>query len=464
MTPTKLPLRAVLGLAAACLSPGAARAQASVKFPDRTFDIRQFGAKVVAAKIYYDTEPIQKAIDACAQAGGGTVVIPKGNWLTGPLFLHSNVRLELQRGAELAATTEEALFRRTPANAAWAANAYVATINIADAENVAVVGEGRIDGQGAVWWEKWRAEARATGVKPGANRPRLVYVVRSRNVLFQGVSFYNSPSYHLVFKDSGKITVDHVHITALAHSPNTDAIDPIDTRDVLITDNVVDCGDDVVAIKSAHVDPKHPGAASGNITIVNNTVLKGRGISIGSETVGGVHHVLVENNTTYNSMYGIRIKTPRRRGGDVSDIIFRNNRMSGVETPIVLSTYYEGVPVKEAEVRRQLAGGGFVLNDQIYPDDRDPAQPYVQNQTPVVHDVLVDGLTATGADRVGIIIGLPERPMAGIQLRHVSVEAVEGLRIRHADVNAEDVKLEVAKGPPVTFEQGGNAPGLAAAP
>ncbi len=460
MPPTKLCRGLVAAVASGILCIVTARAQAVVKFPDRVFDIRQFGAKMVAAKFLYDTEPIQKAIDACAAAGGGTVVIPKGNWLTGPLYLRSNVRLELQRGAELAATTEEALFLKTPANAAWAANNYVATINIADAENVAVVGEGRIDGQGAVWWEKWRATTRATGKRPGANRPRLVYIARSHNVLFQGVSFYNSPSYHLVFKDCEHVTVDHIKITALAHSPNTDAIDPIDTRDMVITNNTIDCGDDVVAIKSSHVDPKHPGAASGNITIANNTVLKGRGISIGSETIGGVSHVLVENNTTNDAMYGIRIKTPRNRGGEVTDIVYRNNRMINVETPLVFSTYYETMPVDDAEVQRRLAGGGFVLNDQIYPDDRDPAQPYVENQTPDVHDVTVDGLTATGADRVGIIVGLPERPIRGLTLKNVSIQAAEPLRVRHATVLTEGVKLQVTKGPAATAEAGAKTTGL----
>ena len=460
MTPTKLCLGLTLGLASAILGSSTARAQATVKFPDRSFDIRDYGAKMVAAKFLYDTVPIQKAIDACAAAGGGTVVIPKGNWLTGPLFLRSNVRLEVQRGAELAATTEEALFRKTPATAAWTANEYVATINIADAENVAVVGEGRIDGQGAVWWEKWRATTRTTGVRPGANRPRLVYIARSHNVLFEGVSFYNSPSYHLVFKDCANITVDHVKITALAHSPNTDAIDPIDTRDMVITNNTIDCGDDVVALKSSHVDPNHPGAAVGNITIANNTIIKGRGISIGSETIGGVHHVLVENNTTYDAMYGIRIKTPRKRGGDVSDIVFRNNKMIGVETPMVFSTYYETMPVDEAEVSRRLAAGGFVLNDQIYPSDRDPAQPFVEHETPDVHDVIVDGLTATGAVRVGLIAGLPERPIRGLVLKNVNIQAAEPLRIRHAEVRGEGVKLQASKGPPVTLESGAKTSGL----
>jgi polygalacturonase len=460
MTPIKLCATAALGVAAGILFSATASAQATVSFPNRTYDIREFGAKMVAAKFLYDTVPIQKAIDTCAKEGGGTVVIPKGNWLTGPLFLRSNVRLVLQRGAELAATTEEALFLKTPETAAWAANTYLATINIADAENVAVVGEGRIDGQGSVWWEKWRAETRATGKRPGANRPRLVFIVRSHNVLFQGVSFYNSPSYHLVFKDCSHITVDHIKITALAHSPNTDAIDPIDTRDMVITNNTIDCGDDVVAIKSSHVDPQHPGASSGNITIANNTVLKGRGISIGSESIGGVRHVLVENNTTYDAMYGIRIKTPRQRGGEVTDIIFHNNRMINVETPFVFSTYYETMPVDDAEVQRQLTDGGFVLNDQIYPNDRDPAQPYVEHKTPDIHDNLVDGLTATGADRVGLIVGLPERPIVGLQMKNLDIQAVEPARVRNADVHFENAKLQAGKGPALSLEAGGKISGF----
>ncbi len=454
------PLRPALLLALGLLAPAGASAQATVSFPRRTFDIRDYGAKMAAAKYLYDTAPIQKAIDACAAAGGGTVVIPQGNWLTGPLFLKSNVRLELQAGAELASATDDALWRKTAATAAWAANSYVATINIADAENVAVSGAGRIDGQGAVWWEKWRATVRETGRKPGADRPRLIYIVRSRNVLIEGVSLYNSPSYHVVFKDCDGVTVDHVSIVAPAHSPNTDAIDPIDTRDVLIASNTIDCGDDIVAIKSAKVDPRHPDASCADITVAHNRILQGRGISIGSETIGGVKHVLVEDNDLRNAMYGIRIKTPRPRGGEVSDIVFRNNRMVNVATPFVFSDYYEALPVDDAEVQRQLELGGFVLNDQIYPSDADPARAYVAHRTPDVHDVLVEGLVATGAARVGLICGVPEKPIAGLRFKDVHIQAAEGLRIRHGDLQAEDTAFTVAKGRAVLAEKGGTAAGL----
>jgi polygalacturonase len=436
------------------LAPGHAHAQAMVKFPGRVCEVSDYAAPASGTRIQYDTAAIQKAIDVCAQAGGGTVRLRRGSWLTGPLFLRSNIRLQLDRGAELVAATDDALFRKTTGTAAWAANSYLATLNIADAENVAVTGEGRIDGQGAVWWEKWRAQTRATGTRPGADRPRLVYVVRSRNVLLQGVKFYNSPSFHLVFKDSENITVRGVGIQALAHSPNTDAIDPIDTRNVLIENNLIDMGDDVVAIKSSHVDPRHPDAASANIVIRNNTILAGRGISIGSETIGGVRNVLVENNVTSDAMYGIRIKTPRGRGGPVRDIVFRNNRMTNVATPFVFASYYDARPADDGVLARQLAAGGFLLNDQVYPPDSDPARPFAANQTPAVSNVTVDGLTATGAERIGVIVGLPERPIEGLRLQRVKVSADTGLLVRNAQVALAGAAFTAAQGPAVRRERG----------
>src|SRR5436305_547880 len=114
--------------------------------------------------------------------------------------------------------------------------------------------------------------------------------------VFEEIGLYNSPSFHLVVKESEKVTVTGMRFVALAHSPNTDAIDPVDTRDMLIAGNLFDVGDDIVAIKSSRVDPAHPDASVENIVVRGNRGLAGRGICIGSETVGGVRNVLVEDN------------------------------------------------------------------------------------------------------------------------------------------------------------------------
>jgi polygalacturonase len=430
-------------------------AQASVQFSDRAFDVTQFGAK--GTRIWYDTDAFQKAIDACAAAGGGTVIVPRGEYLIGPVFLKSNVRLEVQTRAQIVAATEESLFKSTDATAAYAKPGdWLALINIADARNVAIVGEGTIDGQGAVWWERWRAALRESGKRSGTNRPRLIVASRSRDLLFDGVTITNSPSFHIVVRESQDVTIRNTQIISPAHSPNTDAIDPIDSRNVLITNNLLDCGDDVVAIKSNRVDAAHPGAAVENIIVRGNTCLAGRGICIGSETVGGVKNVSVEDNSITGALFGIRIKTPRGKGGDVSGITFRNNRMKDVGTPFVFSSYYTPKPLNEAELQQQLAEeGGFVLGNQIYPGEQDPPQPVLANETPHIHDVTVDGLVATGADRVGMILGLPEQAIDKLTLRNMRIDAETGLLIRHASATAETVELNVKNGAAVINQKGG---------
>lgn len=434
----------------------------TANFPRRSCNVRDYGAK--ASIIWLDTDAFQKAIDDCAAQGGGIVEVPRGDYLTGPLVLRSNIKLHLAARAEIVAATDPALFRISDATRKYASSAsYTAFINIFGAKNVAITGEGTIDGQGAVWWERTREQWRndsaaqkngAVRQSRGVDRPRLILVTDSQNILIDGVHLGNSPAYHIVLRNSDDVTITHITITAPPHSPNTDAIDPMDSRNVLIANNVISCGDDVVAIKSTKFNPAHPEGASADITVRNNTFLEGRGISIGSNTNGGVRHVLIEDNTITGAMYGIRIKTMRQRGGDVSDVVFRNNRLVNVETPFVFSDYYQQRPSDMAEAERQLQSGGFILNDQIYPGESDPAQPFEKYKTPAIHDVTVDGLTATGADRVGIIVGLLESPISNLVLRNVHVTADSGLIVRNATVIDHDVTLTVKNGPAITKQAG----------
>ena len=280
-------MKALAYVAAALLACLGSRlsAQAQVSFPDRVCDVTRYGAK--GTRVFLDTEAFQRAIDDCAAKGGGTVHVPRGEYLIAPIFLKSNIRLHLAPWSELVGITDIRPYKVTEATKAYVTNAdWIALINIADARNVAITGKGRIDGQGASWWDRWREQARAAKSGGGTNRPRLVHAARSRNLLFDGIGLYNSPSFHLVVKESEGVTVNNMRFVALAHSPNTDAIDPIDTRDMLITNNFFDVGDDVVAIKSLKPNPARPDAAVENIVIRGNKGLAGRGICIGSETIG----------------------------------------------------------------------------------------------------------------------------------------------------------------------------------
>lgn len=162
----------VLSLLGACIAvssqAGAAALPAVVTFTDngKVCDVTQYGAEGHRLQIALNTDSFQRAIDDCAAAGGGTVLVPEGNYLVNPLFLKSNVRLNLAKNATIVASTEEAAYRATEQTKyAEAENGWLPFISVADAKNVAITGEGTIDGQGAVWWERWRANIRATGKK-----------------------------------------------------------------------------------------------------------------------------------------------------------------------------------------------------------------------------------------------------------------------------------------------------------
>lgn len=460
MTPSRL--LAALALSPVALLPATAGAQATTAIPDRTCSIIDDGAEgslVWAQLTHYDTKAFQAAIDRCAATGGGTVEVPAGEWMIGPIYLKSNIRLNIAKGAEVLGGTDVALFGGPEAD-----GERIGLINIADAENVEVTGEGLIDGQGAVWWERmralWRSDPRfATDgqarQKFPDRRPRLVMVSNSRNVALKGVTFANSPSFHLVIADSDYVTVERARITAPAHGPNTDAIDPTRSRHVLIADNFISVGDDAVAIKSSDPDPRYPDAISSDIVIRGNTIHASRGICIGSQTSGGVKRVLVENNSFVGSMYGFRIKTARGRGGEVSDITFRNNRMTDVDVPLVFSSYYAYRPMDRREAERQAAPTGFVLGNQIWPGEDDPAMPFAHDKTPRITNIVIDGLQATGAEWAGVATGLPESPISGLVLRNVRVEAGKGFLIRHATVEAAAGTFAATAGPPVIVQKNG---------
>jgi hypothetical protein len=169
-----------------------------------------------------------------------------------------------------------------------------------------------------------------------------------------------------------------------------------------------------------------------------------------------VARVRIENNTFDGSMYGLRIKSMRGKGGKVRDVVFKNNRMKDVETPLVFTSYYEYRPLDIKAASAQLKPGGFLLGNQIWPGPDDAAQPVVADKTPDMDGIVVDGLTATGADWAGIVVGLPERPIAGFTLRNVNIQAKRGLLVRNAAVTATKTTVASADGAPFKIEAGGS--------
>jgi polygalacturonase len=441
---------------------GAAQAQATVSFAARTCNVRDYGAR--GGRLVPETAAFQKAIDDCAGKGGGTVEVSRGWYFIGPIFLKSNVRLNLAKYTVVQFATDPALYGTTQHPVTpEGKNADIALINIQNAENVAITGEGTFDGQGNVWWEwmrnYWRdseaARSGAANQRQKVTRPRLLLVTNSKNVLLKGVTFANAPSFHIVLINSDDITIRKTSIISPAPSPNTDAIDPINSRNVLIEDNTISCGDDIVAIKGSGFDPRHPDAAVSNIVIRNNRIFAGHGISIGSGTSGGIRHVVIEGNTFDGSLHGFRIKTRRGYGGEVSDIVIRNNTMHNVQNVLTISDYFQYAPLDMDEARRQVERGGMLILDLMYPPEDEAMQPFVINQTPDIHDITIDGLTATNANAAGIVFGLPEREMTRIVMKNVHIEAETGLIVRNAAIETQDVQINVSQGNPVILQRHG---------
>ena len=256
------------------------------------------------------TAGIQAAINACAAAGGGKVFVPPGKYLTGPIFLKSNLEFEVLAGATLLGSTNFADYPTIPG---WweglERTVYASMITGIDLENVAITGQGTLDGQGAVWldaWDKTEQLRKKLGLigrepenPPGSPlpwpRPRVINLYRSHKVLIRGLAFHDSPSWtvHPVLCED--VYIEGLTIVNPPHSWNTDGIDPESCRNVRISGCYISTGDDCIMLKSGYKQiPEKPFLPTENIAVTNCTFNAGGcGVGIGSETAGGVRKVAI---------------------------------------------------------------------------------------------------------------------------------------------------------------------------
>jgi polygalacturonase len=256
-------------------------------------------------------------------------------------------------------------------------------------------------------------------------------------VRIKDVTLINSPSFHLVPKNCEDVDIVRVTIRAPEDAPNTDAIDPAESRYVRISDCVIDAGDDNIAIKSGHADTSHPNAACEYITVTDCTFLHGHGMSIGSETLGGVRNLTVQRCTFENTESGIRIKSNRDRGGLVENVTYSDITMKNVKIPINITAHYPKVPK----------------------DSEDTAQP-ITSLTPIYRNIRITNLEGSSPKNAGLIIGVPESPLSEIVLENVHITAPKGLTVRNAKVILKNVKIETQEGPPFILENNAIVEGL----
>ena len=217
------------------------------------FSVVDHGAKGDGTTL--GTKAIQATIDACAAAGGGVVHFPPGRYLTGPVFLRSNVTIHVGEGAALLASRK---FDDFPLfKPGWRVRGsderLAALITGVDLENVAITGRGTIDGQGQPWWDAQRKQGRLTAGQERTlphGRPHLISLYRCRNVRIAGLSLVNSPSWTVHPVGCEDLVVDGISIRNPSDSPNTDGINPESCRNVRIANCFIDTGDDCITLKS----------------------------------------------------------------------------------------------------------------------------------------------------------------------------------------------------------------------
>ncbi len=356
-------------------------------------NITNFGA--VSSTTLTNTAAIQNAINAAAAGGttngaaGGTVEIPPGIYLSGPLTMASSVNLQIDAGA---------ILRMLPLGqypgGTTSGTTFISGSNLHDIE---ISGSGAIDGQGAPWWPYANTN--------GANRPRMISPSDCNRLLIQNVTLSNSPMYHIAISGShaGNSTVQGVTIVAPSSeanppSHNTDACDVSGTN-ILVQNCNISVGDDDFTC----------GGGTSGVLLTNNTYGNGHGISIGSYTDdGGVSNITVINCTINGADNGIRIKSDNDRGGLVQNISYYNIGMTNVHFPIQIYSYYD-------EVGTPSSISPYYASTQ--------AVAAVTATTPIYRNITFSNITATSISGypVGIIWARTEMPATNIVFNKINV-------------------------------------------
>ena len=384
--------------------------------PHRVFNITRYGAS--ADSTVPATEAIEKAISACDHAGGGTVLIPRGTFLCGPIRLANRVDLRLAKGA---------LLKMLPyGQYPFIHGRYPDFIRASNMHDIAITGHGTINGQGATWWALYRRRPNGT-VPKLPHRPQMLSMNNITRLLIQGVRLQDPSNTHISIQNACKdVTIEHIIIHTPHNSPNTDGID-LSGHDVLITHCRISDGDDCIAIGgSGHRSQNH--FESQNIVITHCAFGYGHGMSIGSFTSGGIRNLLVENCTFNHTTAGIRLKSNLGRAGIVENLTYKNITMRNVRWPIFISSYYPHAP-KNSWLESPKPIGRY---------------------TPIWRNIRIINLTSVHSPVAGHIIGMPGAPVTNVLLRNVHIKAKTGMIIADArDIRFQNSGITATHGPAV---------------
>ncbi|MDP9174303.1 MAG: glycoside hydrolase family 28 protein [Planctomycetota bacterium] len=344
-------------------------------FGSASFNITTFGASTKASN---NASAIQNAINAASAAkGGGTVIVPAGTFLSGPLALKSNVNIQINGELQMLA------------KGSWP-SASVSFLTGQHLTNIEISGNGRIDGQGKAWWSST------------STRPREVVISNSSVIELTGVTFTNAPMEHIQIQNtSSQITINGIKVSTdvgeANKSHNTDGID-LSGQHAIVENCQITTGDDNLAIGA---NSSTAGGTS-DITVTHNIFggtggvsshsLQGHGLSIGSHTENGVSGVFESGDTFNGTDNGIRIKSVASEGGIVSNIHYSNDTLNNI---------------------RQYA----ILLDPVYPAIPEPPSTSSGATRPEFTNIHFMNIKENNCASAGYILGLPNQPATNITLQ-----------------------------------------------
>lgn len=430
-------------------------------FKKDTFNITNYGAKPDGISL--NTDAINKAISDCSKKGGGVVLVPNGYWLTGPIKLQNNVNLHLKKNALLQFSKNfddykliEGIYEGKPS----ARNeSPIMGINVS---NVAITGQGIIDGNGDAWRMvrtsdlteyEWKAKiAKGEGILsedkkrwypseknkrghdqnisfwlgPGVKlsdfepvkdflRPNLIVLNNCENVLLEGVTFQNSPAWNVHPIMCENLTLRGLFIKNPDYAHNGDGADIESCKNVLVEHCIFDVGDDAICIKSGKDEEgRKRGIATENVIIRNNTVYKGHGgFVVGSEMSGGARNIFVYDCTFMGTDKGIRFKTTRGRGGVVENIFIKDINMFDIDQEAIFFDMYYWVKSPKANEAVEI--------------------PPVTEETPIFRNVYIENITCNGAKKGVFVRGIPEMPVNNIHMKNLVLNTDIGAEFKDAN-------------------------------
>ncbi|BAV07321.1 Polygalacturonase [Filimonas lacunae] len=368
------------------------------------FLVTRYGAKGDSNTV--NTQAIQTAINNCSAKGGGVVVIPKGVFLSGALFLQKGVHLQIEKGGVLKGTTNPNDYPQV--HTRWEGEEQVFTaafLNINDQEGTCIYGEGTIDGSGDEWVKQYHRQKQSATPFPKVGRPRLICFQNCSNVRISHLQLHNQAVWCLHILYSHNVTVNHINITAQHNIPSSDGIDIDSSDSVHISNTFIDVNDDCISIKSGKdEDGRRVNKPSRNIIIDSCHFAYGHGgVAMGSEVSGGIHNVLISNCVIDSDNWApIRFKSQPSRGGVVENITYQNITLHNTRKAFEFNMAWRmvGTIRKPAEVPT------------------------------IVRNILIKNVSGT-VQSAGDMSGLDNSPIQNVTFENCYIKATTGLSLNH---------------------------------